>query len=46
MSSLEQQKLPETCLTTYSHGAKHISRHGAHIQHFQSKYLPILMEMT
>ena len=46
MSSLEQQKLPKTYSTTYSHGGKQNLRHGAHIQHFQSKHLPILMEMT
>ena len=28
MFSLEQQKLPKTYSTTYSHGAKHILRHG------------------
>ena len=43
MFSLEQQKLPKTYLTTYSHGAKHILRYGAHIHHFQSKHLPIYL---
>ena len=39
-------KLPKTYTTTYSHGAKHNLRHEVHNQHFQSKHLPILIEMT